>query len=161
MAAITAMRGLPASGKSTRARQIQAEVRAGGSLCMIVSRDVLRDMLGVGWSGGPRAESVVTAMQHAMVRAALAAGADVVIDDTNLHPVALPGWQKLAAETGAELRIVDVDTDVEVCVARDAQRPEVDPDDGLCYGRRVGEAVIRRLAAGRMTPLQVDMHTRT
>ena len=70
--------GLPASGKTTWARELcrikPRTVRA--------NRDDLRQLLHEGrFSGGN--EKVVTKVQEAVIRAGLADGRDVVVDDTN------------------------------------------------------------------------------
>lgn len=120
---LTALRGLPGSGKSTLAHAIRAAAQEAGRRCVVVGRDPIRDWATVGWHGGPAAEALVTAIQHAAIGAALADGADVVVDDTNLSAAALAALSDLARRAGAELVVRDVGTDVETCVRRDAARP--------------------------------------
>ncbi len=124
---LTITRGLPASGKTTWARQ-QPGVR--------VNRDDLRAMLLPTWPWGDRAaEDMCTAVQHAAIVELLIAGRDVIVDDTNLHADHVEELAGIAAGTGCEFRVRDfTDVPVEVCVARDAARPSP-----------VGEAVIRRM----------------
>jgi predicted kinase len=134
-------RGLPGSGKSTWARLWVAHNPAWRAR---TNRDCLRDML---WTGAYRRcgefEDVVTAVQHAQVRALLT-DVDVVSDDTNLNPAVMELWAWLAASVGARLEVVDLTgVPVETCVERDATRPVL---PGRCDGARVGEAVIRDLA---------------
>lgn len=147
------MRGLPASGKSTRAREIRAGSQARGRQCVILSRDTLRDMLGVGWHDGPDAEAAVSVVQLAAAEAALAADIDAVVDDLNLRADVVDRWYELARRLRVPLAVVRLDTDVEECVRRDALRPEYVPG-GPVTGRRVGEDVIRHLAAGGTTATQ-------
>ncbi|WP_239404535.1 AAA family ATPase [Frankia sp. Cj3] len=154
MARLILMRGLPASGKSTAARQEQARIREAGLYGLVVSRDAIRDMLGCDWAGGRESEDVVTAVQTAAVRAALRAGVDAVVDDTNLPYVRhgelvdpIDRWLDVAHECGATVLVSDMSNaaDVEECIRRDALRPLPVPG-GPIYGCQVGEAVIRRMA---------------
>lgn len=136
--------GLPGSGKSTWARG-QRDTR---DLCAVVERDTFRDMLGYRWDAphGVRdqMERVVTAAEHAAVTAFLAAGADVVVADTNLATGHLGALSDVAG-IGAWFVVRDfTNVPVDECVRRDAQRPAYEPG-GLCSGRSVGEAVIRRM----------------
>lgn len=150
---VVLMQGLPASGKSTRAREIQAHAQAAGRQCLVLSRDTVRDMLGVGWHSGVEAEAAVSVVQFAAAEAALAAGVTVVVDDLNLRADVTDRWYALARRLRVPLTVVRVDTDVEECVRRDALRPEYVPG-GPVTGRRVGEDVIRRLAGGGTTATQ-------
>jgi predicted kinase len=147
MTTITITRGLPASGKTTWALAHQANVAFRAAR---VNRDDLRrsmhgpDRVGAGW-----AERQVSAAQRATVEALLRAGVDVICDDTNLRAHVVRGFAELARRCGAEFAVQDFTAvPVEVCVERDAARPEAD---------RVGEAVIRgmwqRYLAARPLPL--------
>lgn len=128
--------GLPAAGKSTRAKQWVAENPARRAR---VNRDDLRAMLHGGRLGTSDQEDQVTHAQHAAVRALLGAGVDVVCDDTNLRAAHREQFAVIAAECGAELVMWDMrHVDVAVCVSRDAGRPS---------GERVGAEVIRAMAA--------------
>lgn len=130
-----AMRGYPGSGKSTRARKIAEETGA-----VVVCRDDLRMMLhGTYWSGKRELEDQVTIAERAAVQAYLKAGVSVVVDETNLEPVFLRKWAKLASQYGAEFVRVDIETPVSHCIVADQQR-------ALDGGRHVGADVIRRMA---------------
>lgn len=98
-------RGLPASGKTTRARSWvakdpQRRVR--------VNRDDLRKMTHDGWTGERWHEDMVSYLQHPGVLVLLQAGYDVVVDDTNLNPLALEALEGIAAVAGTELEIWDM-----------------------------------------------------
>lgn len=137
-------RGLPASGKTTFARELQPAV-------VRVNRDDLRRMLHGTRLFTQKAESQVTIAQQAQVEALLRAGIDVIVDDTNLRSRTVRRWAEMAARFGATFEVHDfTDVPLEECLRRDALRPEQD---------RVGEDVIRRLheryLAGRELPLPV------
>lgn len=91
------LRGLPASGKSTRAKEL---VRGG---YFRANRDDLRASLypGLPWSG--QREKAVKIAEKALVRSLLEAGYDVVVDDTNLSQSHMDMWNNLFADTRAGL----------------------------------------------------------
>ncbi|MEW2412784.1 AAA family ATPase [Streptomyces sp. NPDC046866] len=129
------MTGLPASGKTTAARALQAE--AAGRMRR-VNLDDLRSMLDVPDPGRGRSyrhEQTVLAIQDAAVRAAVDDGFDVVVDNTHLTS-RIPKRLKAAVAGRATFVVHDfTDVPVEECLRRDAARE-----------RPVGEEVIRILA---------------
>ncbi|MBB5872024.1 putative kinase [Allocatelliglobosispora scoriae] len=139
MSTLTITRGLPGSGKTTWAKAQPGAVR--------VNRDELRLMLHGGRVGTGTAEVQVTRASRAAIEALLRAGTDVICDDTNLRARVVRELAELAASAGAGVVVEDfTGVPVEVCVERDAGRPEP-----------VGEAVIRgmhqRYLAGKRGPL--------
>ncbi|MET7400435.1 AAA family ATPase [Dactylosporangium sp. NPDC005572] len=149
MRSLTLTRGLPASGKTTWAKEQTHLVR--------VNRDDLRRMMHGGRVADDalrgRAEREVTAAHHAMVEALLRAGADVVCDDTNLRGRVVREFAELAGRCSATFSVRDfTDVPLEECLRRDALRPG---------DERVGEDVIRgmhlRYLAGRPHPLPLPV----
>lgn len=134
MTDVVAMRGYPASGKSTFAKAWVArepETRAR------LNRDDLRaSMFAVTGVGTYLQERAVTIAQHTAAKQLLAAGISVVFDDTNLRLKYARETAILAKQAGARFTYIDMETPVDVCVRQDAARDRV-----------VGEAVIRALAA--------------
>jgi predicted kinase len=127
-------RGLPGSGKTTRALQW---IAAQPGRRARVNRDDLRRMLHGRRLGTNAQEAMVTVLQHVGVRAMLERGWDVIADDTNLTQHAIDQWRNLAGQAGATLTVWDHSgVDVDECVRRDAGR------DG---DARVGGPVIRGL----------------
>ena len=130
MAEVICMRGLPASGKTTAALEWVSgdpENRAR------VGRDPLRDALYGTRKGLTRdQETQISRIQRDSVRSLLRAGKSVVVDDLNLRLKYLKVWVNIAAEFGASFQVWDIETDVEECVRRDAERANA-----------VGEVVIR------------------
>ncbi|MBS2539640.1 AAA family ATPase [Catenulispora sp. NF23] len=129
------MRGLPASGKSTVARQLMA---AAEGRMRRVSLDELRRMLDDNDGSkrlGRRHEETVLAVQDAVVLAAVEGGFDIVVDNTHLVS-RIPKRLKNLLGGRAAFEVHDLtDVDVEECVRRDAQRPNP-----------VGEEHIRAMA---------------
>ncbi|SDN54483.1 phosphatase domain-containing protein [Streptomyces wuyuanensis] len=135
MPVVHVMTGLPASGKTTAARELQAG--AEGRMRR-VNLDDLRRMLDVPAPDRGRShahEQTVLAIQDAAVRAAVEGGFDVVVDNTHLTPH-IPKRLKAAVAGQAAFVVHDfTDVPVEECVRRDAARE-----------RAVGEEIIRILA---------------
>ncbi|MFD5622937.1 AAA family ATPase [Streptomyces yangpuensis] len=129
------MTGLPASGKTTAARALQAE--AGGRMRR-VNLDDLRAMLDLPDPERGRSfahEQTVLAVQDAAVRAAVDGGFDVVVDNTHLTKN-IPKRLKAAVGGLATFVVHDfTDVPLEECLRRDAARE-----------RQVGEEIIRILA---------------
>lgn len=126
--------GLPASGKTTWAREL---VKTNTSIVR-ANLDDLRLLL-----DGPQAkfskarEKKAVDAQNAIIRAALFAGHDVVVDDTNLNPKAIKRLSDITEEFGAHLSRKDFsDVPLGECIKRDAAR-------GQAGNRSVGEDVIR------------------
>lgn len=132
---LTAMRGYPGSGKSTKAKAICAETGA-----VRVCRDDLRKMLHDNhFTGKAECEEQVTAAERAQVHALLKSGTSVVVDATHLEPRWLRKWQKMAAQYGAEFEVVDIETGQLKCAANDLLRKARGE-------RHVGGDVIERMA---------------
>ncbi|WP_308404324.1 AAA family ATPase [Streptomyces sp. ATCC 21386] len=137
MPVVHVMTGLPASGKTTAARELQAE--SGGRMRR-VNLDDLRQMLDIPQPEGAERrsyahEQTVLAIQDAAVRAAVDGGFDVVVDNTHMTPH-IPKRLKAAVAGLATFVVHDfTDVPVEECLRRDAARE-----------RPVGEEIIRILA---------------
>lgn len=118
-------RGLPASGKTTWARTLDAK-----RIC----KDDLRDMLDDGrFTKGN--EKFVLAVRDQLVEMALGDDRDVVVDDTNLAPRHEARLQQLAREYEVNFEVVEfLDVELEELVRRDLARP-----------RSVGRDVIEKL----------------
>lgn len=132
MTTLTVVRGLPGSGKTTRARELVAD----DPRCARVNRDDLRMMMfgaKVNLTGDQ--ERAVTTAQHAMARALLPSW-NVVTDDMNLRPRYVRDWLTIAAARGADVVIVEMSTTLDECIDRDAQRDAP-----------VSADIIRRIAA--------------
>lgn len=132
MAKLLMMRGLPGSGKTTRANDIMREA---GNFVR-VNRDQLRPMLhgDAKWSG--KKEKVTRHVQRAMVRDLLDNDYSVIVDDTNLRDADYELWRHVAGECSAGFGVVDVDTPYEECIGRDMGRGEA----------RVGPHVVTSMA---------------
>lgn len=125
-------RGLPASGKSTWAEGEVLAARPGA--IVRINKDLLREMLHAGRHQG-RTEKQILAARDALAASNLAAGVDVIVDDTNLNPFHEERLRELAADRGAVFEVKDfTDVPLDECIRRDLRRV-----------RSVGETVIRQM----------------
>lgn len=126
--------GLPASGKSTLAKEWVAEDPDGR---IRVNWDDLRlGMFGPNWVWNRHDEEQMKAQSRSIVTKAINAGLSVVVDNTNLSSRVRESWKQLGQGLGAEYVEQEVDTDLEVCIHRDRARSV----------GRVGQAVIDSMA---------------
>lgn len=119
MSKLIITRGLPASGKSTWAKQWVLEdpehrVR--------INQDDIRLMLGKYWV--PSREKLVQHIQEEALIEALLRGYDIVIDNTNLNEKVLDNYRVLVTAYGNHsIEYKDFfDTPLSVCIERDKSR---------------------------------------
>lgn len=128
---ITFTVGLPASGKSTWAKQFVQK----NTDWIRVNRDELRNMRGQYWI--PKQEGMITAWEDACIMEALKRGYNVIVDATNLKHAKNLGRYQTYKKIDPEL-VIDckffTDVSLEECIERDNNREE-----------SVGEDVIRRM----------------
>lgn len=110
------MKGLPASGKSTKAKEICAQGEY-----IRVNRDLIREMMHFGkWSG--KNERKVVELETALALQYLRDDVSVVVDDCNLNPENETMWRGVAELAGAKFEIENIDTEVGTCLIRDLNR---------------------------------------
>ena len=123
------LQGLPASGKSTKAKELFVNGRN-----VRVNRDLIREMLHFG-EYSKETEVKVTGAETQIARYFIDEGFDVIVDDTNLKSKAIKMWQDLASWLPCELEFLKMDTSLEECIRRDAKRE-----------KPIGEERIREMA---------------
>jgi predicted kinase len=123
---VTILKGLPASGKSTWAKE-QVQKSQGG--CKRVNKDDLCSMIDGGkYSKGN--ERFVLTMRNRLIFEALNAGKHVIVDDTNLYPKHEEDIRELVRSYNAcynntvTVEVKVFNTSVEECIARDLKREE-------------------------------------
>ena len=125
---ILMLQGLPASGKSTYARnKVTDDPRY-----IHINKDDLRAMCIGKWNA--KKEKHILAMRDAMIEAALQSNLIPIVDDTNFHPKHLARLTEIAAKYDDVVDTYYIVMDVDECVERDRLRPHP-----------VGEEVIRRM----------------
>ena len=119
MSKLIICRGLPASGKSTWAKQWVLE---DPEHRIRVNQDDIRLMLGKYWV--PSREPLVQHIQEEALIEALTKGYDIVIDNTNLNKKVLDGFDRLIKTfKDYEIEYKDFfDTPLSVCIERDKNR---------------------------------------
>ena len=123
------LKGLPASGKTTFAKEL---VRNDGNWTR-VNKDDLRSMLHGGkWSSSR--EKKIIACERWLVELLLGWKKNVVVDDTNLNPTHERHFKGMAESHNADFEVKMFDTPLEECIKRDNARPN-----------GVGETVIRKM----------------
>jgi predicted kinase len=136
MKTILILKGLPASGKSTYAKQLVAE---NPNMYKRINRDDLRFMFD-DYKFSKGNEKFVKKVRDILIMEALHDGKHVIVDDTNLSPKNEIRIRQLAkeytAETGHQVtvKVKEFEVDLEECIRRDLKR-----------ARSVGEKVIRQM----------------
>ena len=135
---VTIYKGLPASGKSTHAKDILDKCQ-GSTKC--INKDALRNMLDNGnWS--KKNEKFIIRVRNWLIKQALAEGKHILVDDTNLHSSHEEDIRELVKTWNREhddnviVKIEDLflKVTVEECIKRDLKRDA-----------SVGEKVIRQM----------------
>ena len=124
MKTILILRGIPASGKSTYARQL---VKDNPGMYKRINRDDLREMFD-GYHLSKDNEKFAKKVRDILVMEALDAGKHVIVDDTNLSDRHINRMKQLAEEhrkkTGHEVKVEVKEFEVELdeAIARDKKR---------------------------------------
>ena len=111
------LQGIPASGKSTWAKQW---VEEDPKTRVIVNRDSIRRGLGVYWV--PSREVLVSSIEEHSVFEALDMGYDVCLDATNLNPNYLEKWKEIADLLNSPIEYKKFDISLEEALERDKNR---------------------------------------
>lgn len=111
------LKGLPASGKSTWAKQVVAE----NEKVFRVNKDDLREMT-QGKEFLKSNEPNILQIRDEIVRIYLKKGYSIIVDDTNFLPDHENQLRKIANECSALFTIKEFNVPVEECIARDALR---------------------------------------
>lgn len=114
---IIVLQGVPASGKSTWARNIVKDTKD----FVIVSRDAIRESRGDYWV--PEQENYISKVEEFQVRSAVESGLNVIIDATNLNPKTIAKWEKIAVETESILEYKLFKIGYKEALERDKNRP--------------------------------------
>lgn len=122
------LKGLPASGKSTWARENS------NATTVRLNNDVFRTMMTGDYSD--KKEGVVTAGIRAAGMDALHRGLDIIVDNTNLSMKHHNFWSQIAKQHDYAMVELFFDTPIDVCIERDIHRPD---------GQRVGSVRIREM----------------
>ena len=134
------LQGLPASGKSTFAKEYVKENKD----FVRVNRDDLRNMRGVYWL--PKQEDLITQWENFAITSSFDFGLNVILDATNLNKDRNKHRVAILREKYPNLKVEwreFYDVSVEDCIKRDLERPN-----------SVGEKVIRNMYEQYLAPKQ-------
>lgn len=142
MSKMIIMQGLPASGKSTKVKELQETM----GNAVRINKDLLRTMLHFDRFSGYN-EHLTGDAARALARYYLTSNVNVIIDDTNLNPSTLQSWKDLARELNVKVEIERLETTPFECILRDAAREKsvgksVIVNMGLQYGLITPENVV-------------------
>jgi predicted kinase len=124
------LQGLPASGKSTYAKELLA-ARPVGSAVRINNDDLATMLFGDAYARSEYSAQLLGKVRADMVRQAFRSHVQlVIVDNTNLNPKTVDGLKRLAASCNArfELDSSFLEVPLEVCIARNATRPSPVPE---------------------------------
>jgi tRNA uridine 5-carbamoylmethylation protein Kti12 len=125
VAKLTITRGLPASGKTTYARNWVAEDRKNRAR---INRDDLRMMLDEGMYVAGVTEPRIVLARNGAIKALLESGIDVICDDTNLSERRVRELELVAKRAAAGFEIIDFTVvSLGVCLKRDSLREDKRP----------------------------------
>ena len=113
-------KGLPASGKSTWAKE---QVRKSGGHLKRVNKDDLRDMIDGGVWSIENEENIVR-IRDTLIINLLGRGFSVVVDDTNLSPIHEARLKQIAQNFSIDFEVESfLHVPLLVCIQRDLARP--------------------------------------
>lgn len=125
--------GIPASGKSTWAKQ---EVSRDPTSIVRINNDLIRSMLNNSVFN-PKIEKVVTNVRNFLIKEALKKDLDIIIDNLNINPKHFNDVVRIAKESNKEVQVIEkvFYIDLEEAIERDSKRQG---------SEKVGEQVIRK-----------------
>ena len=116
------MQGLPASGKTTWAK----EYCKNNKDFVRINRDDLREMIG---NYSHHHEEMIREMEYEDAIIALEVGYSVIIDGINFSQTTINKWKETAEKLGHKFEIKYMHCTLETCILRDAIRPKPVGDD--------------------------------
>lgn len=117
------LKGLPASGKSTYAKELESKGWAR------VNKDDIRREFFPDYTF--KDEKEVVYMEDAEIIAELREGNNVVVDDTNFAPKHQQRLEKIAKEEEADFEVLFIDTPLEECIKRNRKRASNVPMEAI------------------------------
>lgn len=110
------LQGIPASGKSTWAR----EFIKGKKAWVIVNRDSIRNMLGDYWV--PSREGLIDEIERGIMVNSALNNFNIIVDATNLNPKTIEKWEKFSEEFSMEIEFRKFNIALDEAIRRDSLR---------------------------------------
>lgn len=120
---IIVLKGLPASGKSTWAKEFVSK----NPKWARVNKDDLRSMLHDSRYSKDNEHQVILA-RNSLISSLIVTGYSVIVDDTNFNPVHLKAIKEIAHAYGAEVEEKFFDVPLEECLKRNRERENAVPE---------------------------------
>lgn len=118
-------RGLPASGKTTWAKE---KVKEDQGTTVRVNKDNLREMMFAGKFSKDRENSILEIRDH-IVERAIFENRNVIVDDTNFKDKHIDSMKNIVNKfDDVEVQVVDFNTDVYTCLERNRNREDSVPE---------------------------------
>jgi tRNA uridine 5-carbamoylmethylation protein Kti12 len=118
MSKLVMMKGLPASGKTTKAKELVAEGNT-----VRVNKDLLRKMLHFDKFTGKN-EGITRDVEKLIAKELLSRNLRVIVDDTNLSQGHHDYWCNVAKETGSSFEVMEILETPHTCILRDSKRED-------------------------------------
>jgi predicted kinase len=119
-------RGIPGSGKSTYAQKWVLLGSPRNRRARVNRDDIRKQLYGV-YFGVPIEETVVTAVEDAMIRSLLENGVSVIIDDCNITQRYITRFTKMGEEYDAKVRVNLINVELQVAIDRNQGRERFVP----------------------------------
>lgn len=113
---VVIMKGLPASGKSTHAKELVDKFNY-----KRINNDDMRAMIDNGYHSKTN-EKMINKTRDALLELYLSSGKNVVVDNTHFYEKHIEDITAIANKYNAEVEIKFIDTPLDVCVERDKKR---------------------------------------
>lgn len=117
------LKGLPASGKSTYAKELES--KGWGR----TNKDDIRKLNFPNYEF--KDEKKVIAIENGMIKAHLSAGRNVVVDNTHFNPRHQQRLEAIAKEFNADFEVMFIDTPLEECIKRNRKRTDSVPMEAI------------------------------
>ncbi len=117
MGKIILLKGLPASGKSTRAKEMIEENKS----FVRVNKDLIRKTLHFG-KYSKKNEELVKSVEKDMVHTALLSGKNIIVDDMNYGYSNYKEWEEFCYYNHCNLEEEEIKTPWKECIVRDMSR---------------------------------------
>jgi predicted kinase len=131
MKKLLVLQGLPASGKSTYARELLALAEVGTAL-RINNDELSAMMFGSSFAPSSNSSQLLGKVRAEIIRNSFRLGYElVIVDNTNLSPKTFKSLQRIAEDCDAEFELDNsfLDVPIEECLRRNASRENPVPEN--------------------------------
>lgn len=125
--------GIPASGKSTLAKQLQQQCEDS----VVISKDNIREQYSIQWG---QQQDFVSKQENQLLMNAINENKKVIIiDDSNLKKETRDKLKQIATQHGYETETIFMNTKLDECIKRNKQRDKHIPTESLITAQQMLE----------------------